>query len=118
MVQIISDIRSKGIEPKLFMQSLIEGIRNLLVLKKNPDNDPPLVQASQREIEQMKENIQNSTSEDLHFLFDMLLKGEREISMCHDHQLALEVLLFRFCDSPRLENLTPLNPLMWDEMKK
>ena len=117
MIDLIQSLRTKGNEPRLFLQSLIEAIRNLLLLKKNPNNNPPLVQASKQEIEQMKQEIKNSSSEDLHFLFDMLLKGEREMAFCYDSQLVLEVLLLRFCGSPRLESLVPLNPLSLDENK-
>ena len=118
MIELIESLRKKGNDPKLFLQSLIEGLRNLLLLKKNPENQPPLVQASQQEIEQMKEEIKNTSSEDLHFLFDMFLKGEREMSLCYDNQLVLEVLLLRFCGSPQLENLTPLNPFHLENKKK
>ena len=111
MITVIENLRIKGNEPRLFLQSLIEAIRDLLFLKKNPDNNPELVQASTQEIEQLKKEIINTSYEDLHFLFDMLLKGEKEISFCYDSQLVLEVLLLRFCEAPRLENILPLNPL-------
>lgn len=118
IIEIIQDLRSKGNEPKLFLQSLIEAFRNLLLLKSNPDNKPPLVQASNREIEEMKEEIRNSSTEDLHLLFDMLLKGEREMLLCYDSQLVLEALLLRLCSAPRLESLIPLGNTFKPEEKK
>ena len=36
MIKVIEDIRLKGLEPKLFLQNLIEAFRNLIVLKKIP----------------------------------------------------------------------------------
>ena len=111
MIELIDSLRSKGADPRLFLQSLIEALSQLLLIKKNPENRPPLVQASEREIERMKEETASASYEGLHFLFDMLLKAERELAFCHDSQLALEVLLLRFCAAPRLESLAPLSPL-------
>lgn len=117
MIDIIESLRTRGTEPRIFLQSLIESFRDFLFLKKNPKNKPELVQASQQEIEQMKQEIANINYEELHFLFDMLLKGEREMAFCYDNQLVLEVLLLRFCGSPRLENIIPLNPLSLEKKK-
>ena len=117
MIAVIESLRTKGNEPKRFLQSLIESFRDFLLLKKNPENQPELVQASKQDIEQMKQEIKNISYEELHFLFDMLLKGEREMAFCYDNQLVLEVLLLRFCRSPRLENILPLNPLSLEKTK-
>jgi len=111
MLEVLKDLYFKGQEPKLILQSLTEGLRNLLILKVNPENHPSLIQASKQEIKSLK-NLSESTSyEDLHFLFDMLLKGEQEISASFDSQMVLEVLLLRFCQSPRLESLIPFSSI-------
>ena len=75
------------------------------------------MQASQQEIELMKQEMAKISGEELHFLFDMLLKGEREMTFCFDSQLVLEVLLLRLCNAPRLESILPLNPLSLDKKK-
>ena len=118
MLALIQSLRTKGNEPRLFLQSLIEAVRDFLLLKKNPDNKPALVQISQQEIEEIKKELENCSSEDIHLLFDMLLKGEREMAFCYDSQLVLEVLLLRLCSAPRLESFIPLNPLFQDQKKK
>lgn len=115
MVHLIDEQRNSGLEPQLFLQSLIEGLRDLLVLKKNPDNIPPLVNRSQQEIEELKACSEGTSYEDLHFLFDLTLKGERDIAFCHDSQLALEVFLLKLAAAPKLESLIPLNPLLESE---
>ena len=56
--------------------------------------------------------------EELNFLFDILLKGEKEMAFCHDSQLVLEVLLLRLCAAPRLESLIPLKPQIKEEKKE
>ena len=111
IVNLISQLRTKGVESKLFLQNLIEAVSHLLFLKQNPSNNPPLVQADTEEIEFMKQEIQIIGSEELHFLFDMLLKGEREMSFCQDSEMLLEILLLRLCSAPRLEEIIPLNPV-------
>ena len=108
MLQVIKGLASKGCEPKIVLQSLIEGLRDLLLLKVNPDNQPLLVQSSQEEIDQLKKMIHQTSYQDLHFLFDMVLKGEREIFFSSDSQLVLEILLLRFCQSPQLEDISSL----------
>ncbi|MDE0092566.1 MAG: DNA polymerase III subunit gamma/tau [Oligoflexia bacterium] len=109
IVQLIADLRTKGVDPKLFLQNLIESVSHLLFLKQNPNNNPPLVQASPEEIKFMKQEITSISPEELHFLFDMLLKGEREIVFCQNSELVLEVLLLRLCSAPRIEEIIPLN---------
>ncbi|MCZ0932121.1 MAG: DNA polymerase III subunit gamma/tau, partial [Oligoflexia bacterium] len=109
IVKLIALLRIKGVESKLFLQNLIESASHLLFLKQNPGNDPPLVQADTEEIEFMKQNISSISPEELHFLFDMLLKGEREMSFCQDSEMFLEILLLRLCSAPRIEEITPLS---------
>ena len=111
MALLIEELRVKGTEPKVFLQSLCEGLSRFLFLKKNPENRPELVYASKEEIQEMQEEIREISYEHLHFLFDMLLKGEKEMAYCHDSRLALEVFLLRASGAGRLESLIPFNPL-------
>ena len=118
MIKVISSFRTKGLEPRLFLQNLIEALSQLLFLKKNPKNQPVLVQASDQEIKLMKKEIKFISYEDLHFLFDMLLKGEREMALCYDEELVLEILLLRFCSAPRLETIVPLKDFIEEEREE
>ena len=111
IINLISRLREKGVESKLFLQNLISAVSHLLFLKQNPSNNPPLVQADKEEIEFMKQEIQTIPSEELHFLFDMLLKGEKEMSFCQDSEMLLEVLLLRLCSAPRIEEIIPLSSI-------
>ncbi|MBC6414845.1 MAG: DNA polymerase III subunit gamma/tau [Bdellovibrionales bacterium] len=107
IISLISDLRSKNFSPKIFLQQLIENFSQLLFLKKNPTNKPPLVHGWQEEIDRKKNLISSFSYEQLHFLFDMLLKGEREMNLCYDSELVLEVLLLRMCSAPQIESLVP-----------
>ena len=112
MLSVIEERRSAGADPKLFLENIIEGLRDLLLLKQNPKNDPPLVNRPDRETEEMKEFSKEISAEDLHFLFDIALKGERDQALCHDGDLALDVLLLKLAGAPRLECFIPFNPLL------
>ena len=109
IVKLIARLREKGAEAKLFLQNLIEAFSQLLFLKQNPGNDPPLVQAGEEDIEFMKQEIHSIRYEELNFLFDMLLKGEKEMNLCQDSQMILEVLLLRLCSAPQIEEIIPLS---------
>ena len=107
MIHLIADLRSKSVSPKVFLQNLLASLSQLLFLKKNPNNNPPLLHCPQEEINRKKKLISSISYEQLHFLFDMLLKGEREITLCYDSELVLEVLLLRLCSAPQIETLAP-----------
>ena len=109
MILLIADLRSKSVSPKVFLQNLLASLSQLLFLKKNPNNTPPLLHCSQEEINRKKKLISSTSYEQIHFLFDMLLKGEREINLCYDSELVLEVLLLRLCSAPQIETLAPFH---------
>lgn len=110
ILSLIAKLRYKSSTPKYFLQNLLSSFSHLLFLKKNPTNDPPLLPLSEEEIKRKKELISLISYEQLHFLFDMLLKGEREMSFSHDSELVLEVLLLRMCSAPQLELTAPFSP--------
>ena len=109
MLENIHAFSVKGGEPEILFQNLIESLRDLLILKINPKNSPVLVHASEMEINHLKQLGDISSYEDLHLVFDMLLKAERDLAFCHDKHIALEVLLLRLSQAPRVEFIAPLN---------
>ena len=110
ILSLIAKLRYKSSTPKYFLQNLLSSFSHLLFLKKNPTNDPPLLPLSEEEIQRKKELASLISYEQLHFLFDMLLKGEREMNLSHDSELVLEVLLLRMCSAPQLELIAPFSP--------
>ena len=118
MISLIAKLRHKNTNPKYFLESLLSGVSHLLFLKKNPENDPPLLPLSKEEIQRKKELLNLISYQDLHFLFDMLLKGEQEIRLSHDSTLVLEVLLLRICSAPQLEHIVPFSPKNHSHLQK
>ena len=105
----IHTFSKKGGEPDILFQNLIESLRDMILLKINPKNSPALVNAGEMEIRQLKELGESVSFEDLHLVFDMLLKAERDLTLCHDRRIALEVLLLRLSQAPFLERIVPVN---------
>src|SRR5690606_127053 len=46
------------------------------------------------------------TPEDLHFMFDMALKGANDLTRASDPLLVLEMVLMRMASAPRVANLS------------
>ena len=109
MLKNIHAFAIKGGEPEILFHHLIENLRDLLILKVNPDNSPVLVHASETEINHLKQLGEAASYEDIHLVFDMLLKAERDLAFCHDKHMALEMLLLRLSQAPRVEFIAPLN---------
>ena len=109
MLESLHAFSVKGGEPEILFQNLIENLRDLLILKINPKNSPTLVHASEMEINSLRQLGDPSSYEDLHLVFDMLLKAERDLAFCHDKHIALEMLLLRLSQAPRVEFIAPLN---------
>ena len=110
IISLIAKLRNKNSSPKVFLESLLSSVSHLLFLKKNPNNKPALLPLSEEEIERKRELISLVSYEQLHFLFDMLLKGERELRMSYDSELVLEVLLLRICSASQMEQVIPFSP--------
>jgi len=109
IVPLIAKLRNKSSTPKNVLQDLLSSVSHLLFLKKNPKNDPPLLPLSKEELERKKELASLISYEGLHFLFDMLLKGEKEMSLSYNSELVLEVLLLRVCSAPQIEEIMPFS---------
>ena len=110
IISLIAKLRNKNSSPKVFLESLLSSVSHLLFLKKNPNNEPALLPLSEEEIERKRELISLVSYEQLHFLFDMLLKGEGELRMSYDSELVLEVLLLRVCSASQMEQVIPFSP--------
>lgn len=109
IVPLIAKLRNKSSTPKNVLQDLLSSVSHLLFLKKNPENDPPLLPLSKEELERKKELASLISYERLHFLFDILLKGEKEMSLSYDSEMVLEVLLLRVCSAPQIEEIMPFS---------
>ena len=99
----IEKLRESGFDPMIFGKELLESIRNAIFLK---------VAASSQSIELPDSEIRYLTDlgadllyEDLHLLFDMILKGLSDLAKSSDPILVMEVLLLRCAQAPNVVQL-------------
>lgn len=120
MLEEVEKIVTSGADPKVFVQELLEEIRHLLIAKLSPEKCESLIDLPQSEIEQLKTFSQKISSEDIHLLFEMGLKGAQDIPQASDPQLVLEILMLRMASAPRVENLLQMeiNPSLPSQLHK
>ncbi len=108
---IIEKIFRGGYDAKIFAQELLEEIRHALIARMI---DPARVDLEnmldlpQAEIEALRKMTGALSEEDLHFMFDMALKGINDLLRAQDPRLVLEILLLRMASAPRIHDLQNL----------
>ncbi len=105
VLDVAKNLYESGADTKTFTQDLLEALRNTLILKLEAGQSKGLVDLPDAEIEALKEVGSQLNEEDLHFLFDMALKGSSDILRAQDPRLALEMVLLRMAQAPRIESL-------------
>jgi len=112
MLKVLAQFHVKGGDPTLFLQNLIKELRNLLLLKlPTSESTKKLIPLSREEKTQFMEWIQPFSSEDLHLLLDMTLKGSWEITRVQDSKVFLEMLLLKMSQAPYIESLFGKQPI-------
>ncbi len=91
------------INPEVFLNTLLIQIRNLLMIQLT--KNPTWIFLMEKEKEFLKELSQKTTSEELHFLFDMCLKGRQDLRKSFDPHITLEMVLLRMSQAPNIESL-------------
>ncbi len=109
VVESLKRFHLSGGDSKLFLLDLMEQVRNTLLLKLSEDRS--LVDLPDSEKDSLIQLGKSLAPEDLHFLFDMCLKGAQDLQRASDPVLVFEMVLLRLTQSPRLEALlTPSAP--------
>jgi DNA polymerase III subunit gamma/tau len=101
----LENISRSGFEPKNLAQDLLETIRNMLIIKVSGSEMTEILELPDSELKALAELSVNTTQEDLHFLFDMALKGAADISRSQDPRLVLEMLFLRMASAPEIVEL-------------
>lgn len=103
VVTELKRFHDSGGDAKLFLLDLMEQIRNTLLLKLSQDRS--LIDLPDSEQEALLEQSRSLSAEDLHFLFDMALKGAQDLARASDTLLVLEMILLRMASAPHVEAL-------------
>ncbi len=108
LVELLKKMRLTATDPELFMNELIELARHLLVVKTAGADALSLVEIPESEFQELATYTQKSSTEDIHHLFDLLLKAIQDLAKSQDSYVVLEVLLLRLATSPRIDDLQTL----------
>jgi DNA polymerase-3 subunit gamma/tau len=108
VVGVIEKIFIAGYEPSHFAKDLLESLRNLLLTKISTDSNTQILDLPEAEVRFLKNLAQNMSEEEIHLLFDMMLKGANDIPKSSDPRIVLEMVLLRMSQAPSLQNLSDL----------
>lgn len=105
---LLRDFSQSHVEPKSFLEDLMETIRNTLLVKIAGENHGlDLPEAELTELQGLSSVL---SEEDLHWQFDMALKGAQDLTRGSDTRLVLEMILLRMASAPRFNELTAGTP--------
>lgn len=108
ILDVIEKIFRAGYDPKIFAQDLLEELRNALMVRLCKADPARVVDLPDTEIQALAEMTSALTDEDIHFLFDMALKGANDLLRSQDPRVVLEMMLLRMAAAPRLVHLSHL----------
>ncbi len=106
-LDLVEDIYRRGVDNRRFCQHLCDHFRNLLVLSMSDERRSRL-NLPDEEKTLLREQASKTSPQSLHLYFQMLLRGEEEIRRSSMPKIALEMLLLRMAQLPKLESLDSL----------
>jgi len=107
-LQVAEDLYRRGIDSRRACQQLCEHFRNLLLFSLAETQGTVQLDVPQEEKRILQEEVCKTSRESLYLYFQMLLKGEEEIRRSSLPRMALEMLLVRLAQLPRLSSLDQL----------
>ncbi len=105
ILSLVKTLILSGQDPNLFVKDLLQEIRNALICKLNPEIAHSIIDLSDTAIEELTEMGASLSSEDIQLIFDMTLKGARDVVASSSAQLVLEMLLLRMASAPRIVDI-------------
>jgi DNA polymerase-3 subunit gamma/tau len=103
-LDLVADVYQRGIDSRRFCQHLCDHFRNLLFVAISGGRETRL-DLPEDEKKLLKEQAAETTQESLHVYFQMLLRGEEEIRRSSMPKIALEMLLLRMAQLPKLRSI-------------
>ena len=91
------------VDPQIFLNNLVVQIRNVLMIKMVEDPSWLFLMESEKKL--LKELTQDVSNEEIHFLFDMALKGREDLIKSFDPHITLEMILLRMSQAPQIEEV-------------
>jgi len=103
LLKAIEKISSAAIDPKVYIQNLLEDLRNLIIVKMDPNERHAILDLSESEFQDFIEVSSLLSEEEIHLLFDMALKGASDIQKAFEPRIVLEMVFMRMAAAPRIQ---------------
>lgn len=104
-LDVVEDLYRRGIDSRRFCQQLCDHFRNLLYLVVADKKSDIRLDLPSEEKDLLVRQAAQTDAESLYLYFQTALHGEVEIRRSSIPKIALEMLLFRMAQMPRLESL-------------
>lgn len=105
--QLVEHVFSSGLDAKIFAQDLLELTRHLLMVKLSTEKSA-IVDLAEGDVTFLKNLGATLSEEEIHGVFDMLLKGVSDLARSSSQRIVLEMLLLRVASSPRIVEIKKL----------
>ena len=103
-IEALDEVYRSGYDINQFYQDLAEHFRNLLVARILPD-PAAVLEMSEAEIEELKQQAEQANPEDLRRLVSILLKAEEDVLRSNLPRMGMEITLIKMAHLSRLEPL-------------
>ncbi|MBI3814665.1 MAG: DNA polymerase III subunit gamma/tau [Nitrospinae bacterium] len=94
ILRVIKDLTTRGIDLRVFCKEFLEYLRNLVIVKITED-PVGLTGLSGTEIERLKSEAKDISTEELQQMFNIILKTEAELRHASQPELVLEMALIK-----------------------
>ncbi|HMK65342.1 MAG TPA: DNA polymerase III subunit gamma/tau, partial [Thermodesulfobacteriota bacterium] len=108
LLELIGEVYEFGYDLKQFLRDLIAHLRNLLLIKIGHDQ-PPLVDLSREEIEEVKNRLKSVPLEFLQDGLHFLIHSEGDLRRAPQPRLVLEMVLLR---AARIREIVPVDTIL------
>jgi DNA polymerase-3 subunit gamma/tau len=101
---VVEQLHVRGHDLRRFCQGLAAHVRNLLVVKVS-DTPQHLTELTESELAELEHQASQVSTASLQQFFHFLLRGEEELRRCSNPRLALEMILLRLVQLPRVMDI-------------
>ena len=108
VLSLLARLHDGGVDPEVFFEELLYWLRHLIVIKTATGDKPQWLEMSDGDFLFFSSLGAKTSLEDLHMLFDVLLKGEMDLHRAGQPLMVMEVVLLRCLLTPQMANLNEL----------
>ncbi len=109
-LQTVHEVFQLGYDPEQLYMDLLQYLRNLTIIRTVPkaSRTVDMIDAPPSEIDELEALASKASIEDLQNLFAMMLRSESEIKRSMNPLIAIEMMIIRMAQAPKVVDLTEL----------